>query len=196
MRAVLDLGADIVNDVWALRRAMPCRWWQPIRVWRLPDAHAPRPADHAGRAHGGRCAGAGARLSAVSGRRPCARWAWPRDRITLDPGIGFGKTVAQNFSLLARQAELLDLGYPVLAGWSRKSSLGAVTGRRATGRSGGGECGRGAAGGGPRARVSCACTMCVTQWMPSRSGGHHSAGCHRRADNPGLAGSWPTIKCR
>lgn len=51
------------------------------------------------------------------------------DRITLDPGIGFGKTVAQNFSLLTRQADLLDLGYPLLAGWSRKSSLGAVTGR-------------------------------------------------------------------
>lgn len=50
-------------------------------------------------------------------------------RITVDPGIGFGKTVAQNFELLARQRELLALGYPVLAGWSRKSSLGAVTGR-------------------------------------------------------------------
>ena len=48
-------------------------------------------------------------------------------RITLDPGIGFGKTVRQNFSLLARQAELLTAGYPVLAGWSRKSSLAAVT---------------------------------------------------------------------
>ena len=46
----------------------------------------------------------------------------------MDPGIGFGKTVAQNFVLLARQHELLDLGYPLLAGWSRKSSLGAVTG--------------------------------------------------------------------
>jgi dihydropteroate synthase len=46
----------------------------------------------------------------------------------LDPGIGFGKTVPQNFSLLARQAELLEEGYPLLAGWSRKSSLGAVTG--------------------------------------------------------------------
>jgi dihydropteroate synthase len=46
----------------------------------------------------------------------------------VDPGIGFGKTVAQNFTLLARQRELLALGYPVLAGWSRKSSLGAVTG--------------------------------------------------------------------
>jgi dihydropteroate synthase len=49
----------------------------------------------------------------------------------LDPGIGFGKTVAQNFALLARQGELLQAGYPVLAGWSRKSSLGAVTGLEA-----------------------------------------------------------------
>ena len=50
-------------------------------------------------------------------------------RITLDPGIGFGKTVAHNFELLARQRELLALGYPLLAGWSRKSSLGVVIGR-------------------------------------------------------------------
>ncbi len=51
-----------------------------------------------------------------------------RSRIVVDPGIGFGKTVKQNFGLLAQQAELLELGYPLLAGWSRKSSLGAVTG--------------------------------------------------------------------
>jgi len=49
-------------------------------------------------------------------------------RIVLDPGIGFGKTVAQNFSLLARQRELLAAGWPLLAGWSRKSSIGSVTG--------------------------------------------------------------------
>jgi dihydropteroate synthase len=48
-------------------------------------------------------------------------------RITIDPGIGFGKTVAQNFSLLAQQKALCAIA-PVLAGWSRKSSLGAVTG--------------------------------------------------------------------
>ncbi|MEN9466443.1 MAG: hypothetical protein RL081_444, partial [Pseudomonadota bacterium] len=48
-------------------------------------------------------------------------------RICLDPGVGFGKSVAQNFALLARQADLAALGYPVLAGWSRKSSLAAVT---------------------------------------------------------------------
>jgi dihydropteroate synthase len=51
-----------------------------------------------------------------------------KQRILIDPGIGFGKTVAQNFTLLARQRELLDLGFPLLAGWSRKSSLGAITG--------------------------------------------------------------------
>jgi dihydropteroate synthase len=50
-------------------------------------------------------------------------------RIAWDPGIGFGKTVEQNFALLARQAELLVDGYPLLAGWSRKSSLGSVTGQ-------------------------------------------------------------------
>ena len=57
----------------------------------------------------------------------CIRDSVQADRICLDPGIGFGKTVKQNFSLLARQAELLPLGYTVLAGWSRKSSLAAVT---------------------------------------------------------------------
>jgi dihydropteroate synthase len=46
-----------------------------------------------------------------------------------DAGIGFGKTVEQNFALLARQRELLVAGHPLLAGWSRKSSLGSVTGQ-------------------------------------------------------------------
>lgn len=53
----------------------------------------------------------------------------PRQRIVIDPGIGFGKTVQHNFELLARQAQLLRWGYPLLAGWSRKSSLGTLTGR-------------------------------------------------------------------
>lgn len=51
------------------------------------------------------------------------------DRIAIDPGIGFGKTVEHNFELLRRQRELASLGYPLLAGWSNKSSLGVVTGR-------------------------------------------------------------------
>jgi len=50
-----------------------------------------------------------------------------KSRIVLDVGIGFGKTVAQNFALLARQQEFLAAGYPLLAAWSRKSSLAAAT---------------------------------------------------------------------
>ena len=52
-----------------------------------------------------------------------------RQRIVWDYGIGFGKTVAQNFSLLAHQAALTRQGFALLAGWSRKSSLGQVTNR-------------------------------------------------------------------
>jgi dihydropteroate synthase len=51
------------------------------------------------------------------------------ERIVLDPGIGFGKSVAHNLDLLRRQSELLALGRPLLVGWSRKSTLGVLTGR-------------------------------------------------------------------
>jgi len=47
-----------------------------------------------------------------------------REAIVLDPGYGFGKRLGENFALLARQAELLELGRPLLAGVSRKSFLG------------------------------------------------------------------------
>lgn len=50
-------------------------------------------------------------------------------RIVLDPGIGFGKTPDHNLTLTARLAELLSIGRPLLMGWSRKSTLEAVTGR-------------------------------------------------------------------
>ena len=50
-------------------------------------------------------------------------------RIILDPGIGFGKTPDHNLELLRRQRALLELGQPLLAGWSRKSTLGRLTGR-------------------------------------------------------------------
>ncbi|MGB2712475.1 MAG: dihydropteroate synthase, partial [Conexibacter sp.] len=51
------------------------------------------------------------------------------ERIQLDPGIGFGKTVAHNLALLRRLDEIVALGRPVVVGTSRKSFLGAVTGR-------------------------------------------------------------------
>jgi dihydropteroate synthase len=52
-----------------------------------------------------------------------------RERIAVDPGFGFGKTVEHNLTLLKRLPELSSLGVPLLAGWSRKSSLGRITGR-------------------------------------------------------------------
>jgi dihydropteroate synthase len=52
------------------------------------------------------------------------------DRIQLDPGIGFGKTLEHNLRLLARVEELVGLGFPVVVGTSRKSFLGRLTGRQ------------------------------------------------------------------
>ena len=53
----------------------------------------------------------------------------PRERIVIDPGFGFGKTVEHNFELLRNLERFAEMGLPVMAGWSRKSTLGAVTGR-------------------------------------------------------------------
>ncbi len=129
MRSVLDAGADIVNDIWSLRRgdALQAVAGHPrcgvclMHMHRDPQTMQVAPME-------------GDVLPSVMdflGKRAAALTALGvvRERIVLDPGIGFGKTVAQNFSLLARQAELLPLGFALLAGWSRKSSLGAVTGR-------------------------------------------------------------------
>jgi dihydropteroate synthase len=52
----------------------------------------------------------------------------PRSQIILDPGIGFGKSYAQNFELLAQLPDLSRLGYPLLVGVSRKAFIGAVLG--------------------------------------------------------------------
>jgi dihydropteroate synthase len=58
----------------------------------------------------------------------------PEERIQLDPGIGFGKTPAHNLELLRRLGELAALGRPLVIGTSRKSFLGAVTGREVADR--------------------------------------------------------------
>jgi dihydropteroate synthase len=64
----------------------------------------------------------GARIEAA------ARAGLPRECIAVDPGLGFGKDVAQNMELLVRVGEFASLGVPVLVGASRKSFLGAVAG--------------------------------------------------------------------
>jgi len=128
MRAVLELGADIINDVWALRQpgareavaAHPSCGICLMHMHRDPQTMQVAPMQ-------------GDVVPEV-----LALWAQQvaqlrllqinPSRITLDPGIGFGKTVAQNFALLARQRDLLEAGYPLLLGWSRKSSIGTVSG--------------------------------------------------------------------
>ncbi len=132
MQAALDLGVDIINDVWALR------WF---------GGAAATPAQQVVAAHG-RC---GVCLMHMH-REPQTMQVAPmqgdvvpqvlsflersalslidlgveKDRILIDPGIGFGKTVEQNFALLARQSELLGAGFALLIGWSRKSSLAGM----------------------------------------------------------------------
>jgi dihydropteroate synthase len=133
MRAVLDLGADIVNDVWALRRpgardavaAHPTCGVCLMHMHRDPQTMQSAPMEGE----------AVPQVLSFWEQQAEALRAMQVDpaRIVLDPGIGFGKTVAQNFALLARQHELLAAGYPLLVGWSRKSSLGAVTGIEAAG---------------------------------------------------------------
>lgn len=59
----------------------------------------------------------------------CVAAGIAKDRIVVDPGFGFGKNLEHNLALLRDLASLVALGYPVLAGYSRKSSLGAITGR-------------------------------------------------------------------
>jgi len=56
------------------------------------------------------------------------------DKIAVDPGIGFGKTIEHNLELLRRLRELTDLGRPLVIGTSRKSFLGRITGRDVTER--------------------------------------------------------------
>lgn len=58
----------------------------------------------------------------------CLAAGIPADKIWVDPGLGFGKTVADNLTLLKKLPQLIELGYPILVGPSRKSFLGAVLG--------------------------------------------------------------------
>ncbi len=137
MRAALEAGADIVNDVRSLRR---------------PGALAVL-VDHA--AAGvclmhmrGEPGGMDAEVTYGDVVTEVRDWLAGRlaevvqagiaaDRVVLDPGIGFAKTREQDLALLRRQPELLAAGRPLLAGWSRKRTVGTVTGKPVTERLGG-----------------------------------------------------------
>ena len=126
MQAALDLGVDIVNDIWALRQSGALQVLAAHPSCGVCLMHMHRDPQTM-------------QIEAMTGDvlpdvihflqarcQALTESGMARERLMLDPGIGFGKTVAQNFSLLARQSEILALGYPLLAGWSRKSSLGRV----------------------------------------------------------------------
>jgi dihydropteroate synthase len=126
MQACLDWGVDIVNDVWALRQpgaqqvvvAHPRCGVCLMHMHRDPQTMQIKPMT--GHVVSEVNAFLRSRIDALLASGVQA------SRLVVDPGIGFGKTVAQNFQLLARQADLLRSGVPVLAGWSRKSALGAA----------------------------------------------------------------------
>ena len=126
MQACLDWGVDIVNDIWALRQpgAEQVVATHPrcgvclMHMHRNPQTMQVQPMT------GDVLTEVNAFLSARV--NALLELGVTASRVVLDPGIGFGKTVAQNFQLLAGQSHLLRLGFPLLAGWSRKSALGAA----------------------------------------------------------------------
>jgi dihydropteroate synthase len=131
MQAVLDAGADIINDIWALRQdgAAAIIAKHPNCGVCLMHMHKEPQTMQAETMQGDAVSIVAQVLLFLEQRRHYLRWLGvDLTRISIDPGIGFGKTVEQNFALLAHQRELLKLGLPVLCGWSRKSALGAVTG--------------------------------------------------------------------
>ena len=124
-RAAFDAGAEIVNDVsgltWDKEMAATCaRGGVGVVLmhtrgtpeeWKTQQKLEPDAVLELVRA------GLRESLSAATSA------GIPAERIVMDPGYGFGKRFEENFVLLARQAELLDLGRPLLAGVSRKSFL-------------------------------------------------------------------------
>jgi dihydropteroate synthase len=127
-RRAIDLGAELVNDVTALRgdpelagvvassHAYLCLMHMQgePRTMQLDPMYDDVAADIAAFLE------ERLRLAVDAGI--------PEERICLDPGFGFGKTVEQNFELLARLGEIVSLGRPVLVGLSRKRSLGRILG--------------------------------------------------------------------
>ena len=129
MREVLALGADIVNDIQALQApgaldAVAAHGGCGVCLMHMrgdPQTMQTR-ADYADVVQ---------EVADFLAARTDAlqRLGVDAARIVVDPGIGFAKLPEHNLQLLARQHELLRVGRPLLVGWSRKSTLGALTGR-------------------------------------------------------------------
>ena len=131
MRAALDLGVDILNDVRALQApgALEVAASHPTAgVCLMHMLGEPGSMQVAPQYENDDVVSA---VEAFLARRRDAAMAAgvARDRIALDPGIGFGKTPEHNLALARGQRRLLALECPLLLGWSRKSTLGQITGR-------------------------------------------------------------------
>lgn len=129
MREALDLGVDIVNDIFALRApgaedVIAAHPRCGVCLMHMVGEPKSMQADP----HYDDVVAEVTQFLADRADVLRQRGVAPQ-RIVLDQGIGFGKRVADNFELLQSQQAVLALGYPLLAGWSRKSSIGAVTGR-------------------------------------------------------------------
>jgi len=128
MRRAVAAGAVMINDVRALREpgAMDAAAASGAAVCLMHMQGEPRTMQQAPR-----YADVLAEVAAflLERAQACERAGVARERIVVDPGFGFGKTVDHNLALLRGLRTLADAGYPVLAGLSRKSTLGALTGR-------------------------------------------------------------------
>jgi len=128
MRAAVAAGAAMINDVNALRLpgALAAAASTDAAVCLMHMQGEPRTMQGAPSYDD---VVAEVRDFLVERAQSCEAVGIARDRIVLDPGFGFGKTLAHNLVLVRGLPELVATGYPVLAGLSRKSSLGAITGR-------------------------------------------------------------------
>ena len=131
MQASLDAGADMINDIYALRQpgALEVVAKHPnCGVCMMHMAGEPKTMQQSPPDYGGNITDA---VKQFLHERVdvLLQYTVESARIMLDPGFGFGKTVAQNYQLLNQMAELTSLNLPLLVGLSRKSMIGAVVGK-------------------------------------------------------------------
>ena len=128
MRAALDAGAAMINDVCGLTApgALEAVAAADAGVCLMHMQGDPRTMQEAPAYDDVVAEVRGFLLARATA---CEAAGIARERIVLDPGFGFGKTLKHNLALLAGLPALAAAGYPVLAGLSRKSSLGELTGR-------------------------------------------------------------------
>ncbi|MGA1424028.1 MAG: dihydropteroate synthase [Steroidobacteraceae bacterium] len=128
MRAGLELGVQMINDVYALRRpgALAAVAASNAAVCLMHMQGEPRSMQQAPHYTD---VVSEIREFLAERLQACRAAGIADDRLAIDPGFGFGKTLPHNLALLRRLSELQSLGVPMLAGLSRKTMLAGLTGR-------------------------------------------------------------------